>query len=165
LFFCSERRHTSLLTVTGVQTCALPISPQYEIDQATKLQVPILIKSGPNKGAQKMKKEEYTIHIDRAHSLAGDAVPHLTKTDAGNLPVDAKATACIKLHCNTPLLDVFLSILLEYRDLDKDLNTYYLGLMKLTWPTDECIHGQVNHCSTGTGRTSSSNPNMQNIAG
>jgi DNA polymerase I-like protein with 3'-5' exonuclease and polymerase domains len=126
---------------------------------------PVRIKSGPNKGKIKTKLTERVLTIEREHSLAGEAVPHLTLTDAGNLPVDAKAVTTIKQKTTSPVLDVFLDRLIEYRDLDKDLNTYYLGLMKLTWPTDSCIHGQINHCSTSTGRTSSSNPNMQNISG
>src|SRR3546814_6698540 len=31
-FFSSRRRHTSCALVTGVQTCALPISPKQRID-------------------------------------------------------------------------------------------------------------------------------------
>src|SRR5213082_2525723 len=30
-FFSSRRRHTRLCQVTGVQTCALPICPQYQV--------------------------------------------------------------------------------------------------------------------------------------
>src|SRR3546814_6539711 len=44
-FFSSRRRHTRCALVTGVQTCALPISRQYEADEAViyarKFKVPI----------------------------------------------------------------------------------------------------------------------------
>jgi len=59
----------------------------------------------------------------------------------------------------------FLQGLKDYRRIHKDLNTYYMGLLKLVWPTDSCLHGSINHCTTGTGRLSSSSPNMQNISG
>ncbi len=60
---------------------------------------------------------------------------------------------------------------MEYRDLTKDVNTYYLkvdesgkqsGMLKFVEP-DGIIHHRLNNCSTVTGRLSGSNPNMQNI--
>lgn len=56
-----------------------------------------------------------------------------------------------------------LDTILEYRSLDKELNTYYLPYVQLTWPHDGCIHGKINHTSTVTGRLSSTSPNLQNI--
>src|SRR3546814_11811523 len=38
-FFSSRRRHTSCALVTGVQTCALPISIQGRVDRAERLDV------------------------------------------------------------------------------------------------------------------------------
>jgi len=59
----------------------------------------------------------------------------------------------------------FVKVLLEYRKLAKDINTYWKGVVKQYWPNDECIHGNLNHAVTNTGRLSSSNPNMQNLSG
>jgi DNA polymerase I-like protein with 3'-5' exonuclease and polymerase domains len=59
----------------------------------------------------------------------------------------------------------FLLAILEYRKLQKDLNTYYIGYSNLRWHHDGKIHGSINHSGTNTGRLSSSNPNLQNVSG
>src|SRR5213082_842821 len=41
-FFSSRRRHTRLCQVTGVQTCALPISDPQQIEMAAKLRAPVI---------------------------------------------------------------------------------------------------------------------------
>lgn len=51
------------------------------------------------------------------------------------------------------------------RALNKDISTYYEGYGKLVWPHDSCIHPSYQHCSTGTGRLSCSNPNLQQVSG
>jgi DNA polymerase-1 len=53
--------------------------------------------------------------------------------------------------------------LLEYRALSKDVGTYYDGIQGLIHPQDSCIHHNLHHMVTKTGRLSSSNPNQQNI--
>ena len=57
----------------------------------------------------------------------------------------------------------FTKDILEYRKLAKDIGTYYYGYSSLVWP-DGLLHGQMQHCSTVTGRLSSANPNLQNIS-
>lgn len=52
--------------------------------------------------------------------------------------------------------------ILKLRDYEKQLGTYWEGLLKLVMP-DGFIHHRINHCVTRTGRLSSSEPNMQNI--
>lgn len=56
----------------------------------------------------------------------------------------------------------FLEQVQEYRELSKQLSTYYDGLDKLVMP-DGRIHHHLNHCVTVTGRLSSSEPNLQNV--
>lgn len=61
-----------------------------------------------------------------------------------------------------------IELVLELAEVEKLLNTYYLGLPKLidqnNWPAG-MIHGSFNQCVTRTGRSSSSKPNLQNFAG
>ena len=56
----------------------------------------------------------------------------------------------------------FITMLLELRSLKKDISTYFIGYSDLCWG-DGIIHGNLHHCSTATGRLSSSQPNLQNL--
>lgn len=60
-----------------------------------------------------------------------------------------------------------IELVLELAEVEKLLNTYYLGLPKLideqNWSAG-MIHGSFNQCVTRTGRSSSSKPNEQNFA-
>jgi DNA polymerase I-like protein with 3'-5' exonuclease and polymerase domains len=61
-----------------------------------------------------------------------------------------------------------LKLVLELSEVEKLLNTYYIGLPKLIDQQDwssGMIHGSINQCVTRTGRSSSSKPNLQNFAG
>ena len=51
--------------------------------------------------------------------------------------------------------------MLKIRGLSKDLNTYILPIMAKTF--DGKLHGNINNTSTATGRSSSSDPNLQNL--
>lgn len=56
-----------------------------------------------------------------------------------------------------------LKQLLEYRELNKLLTTYFETLPQKVWKRDGRLHGQFNQVGTSTGRYSANNPNMQNI--
>lgn len=56
----------------------------------------------------------------------------------------------------------FIRNVQKFRETQKQLSTYFQGLLDLVFP-DGYIHPNFNHCVTGTGRLSSSNPNLQNI--
>lgn len=62
----------------------------------------------------------------------------------------------------------FVGPLLRLAELDKLNSTYYRGLVnkriEMNWPKSE-IHGQFNQVVAGTGRLSSSSPNLQNFSG
>lgn len=121
---------------------------------------PVVYKSGAKAGQIKTKWTDFVIDIPSSVALCDAEELAISKTDGGSWQVDdANLQKCEK---DSPTL---INKLLKYRKLDKDLNTYYLGLMELVWPNDSCIHGNLNHCSTATGRLSSSAPNMQNISG
>src|SRR3546814_3474129 len=51
-FFSSRRRHTRFALVTGVQTCALPISSRATVTQLRNLSFPCLRMSPPLLGAR-----------------------------------------------------------------------------------------------------------------
>ena len=51
--------------------------------------------------------------------------------------------------------------ILEYRDLSKGASTFLRGVYKRL--EDGCIHTEYNPSGTGTGRLSSTNPNLQNV--
>ena len=52
--------------------------------------------------------------------------------------------------------------LLKYREANKLLSTYLVGLDKFI-QLDGCVHGEIRQRGAATGRTSANNPNMQNI--
>lgn len=56
-----------------------------------------------------------------------------------------------------------ISKILEYRSLQKLLNTYTEALPKLIHPLSKKIHTSFSQVTTATGRLSSLNPNLQNI--
>lgn len=126
---------------------------------------PVNYKSGPKKGTTKFKMKEIHCTIDKWDFID---TTKLEKTPTGQWSLDEKAlkrfheqaTKAGRLGSAEFLLQV-----LEYRSLQKELKVSYLQLIDLTWPTDSCIHGNFNHCSTHTGRLSSSGPNQQNFSG
>ncbi len=71
-------------------------------------------------------------------------------TDAANLQ---------KIKDQHPIV----SLLLEYREISKLLNTYALALSKLISPKDGRLRATFHQAITATGRLSSSEPNLQNI--
>jgi DNA polymerase I-like protein with 3'-5' exonuclease and polymerase domains len=62
----------------------------------------------------------------------------------------------------TPTARIIASELRAYRELSKEVNTYYKNAIELTFP-DGRIHGNLNQCLSVTGRLTSSEPNLQNI--
>lgn len=79
------------------------------------------------------------------------AIPALKN---GNWSTDSEHMA--KIDCD------FAKKVLEYRELDKDSETYYRGYSSLVW-FDGCLHPNRNHEGTRTGRLSCSNPNLENV--
>jgi DNA polymerase I-like protein with 3'-5' exonuclease and polymerase domains len=120
---------------------------------------PYVYKTGIKKGKVKTKKTEVGVTITEGIPLPDGVLEKLQRTPSGELSVnDTNLQILDKYYAGTLCKDV-----LHYRGLMKDLKTYYLGLSKLTWNTDSCIHGSIHHTNTNTGRLSSSAPNLQNI--
>ncbi|KAL7699314.1 mitochondrial DNA polymerase I protein D [Lotmaria passim] len=65
--------------------------------------------------------------------------------------------------------DSTASVILELRALEKLIGTYYestdggTGMVSLVHASDSCIHHELIHNKTNTGRLASANPNCQNI--
>lgn len=56
----------------------------------------------------------------------------------------------------------FISLLQEYRRLEKERSSYYNNIPKLL--VDGTVHQNINNTATHTGRLSQSDPNLQNVA-
>jgi len=93
-FFSSRRRHTRLLTVTGVQTCALPIYEKellaYATDRLSEINSLKVLGTTPQKGAI------MSFIVEGAH-------PHDVSTVIDRAGVAVRAGH----HCAQPLMDRF----------------------------------------------------------
>lgn len=120
-------------------------------------------KSGKKKGEVRFKSFDETLEFPREidPSLVGS-----TKGASGNFAVDSRVLTDIKIKCRNPMLLAHCDIagkLLQYRELEKILNTYVKSLPPKVW--NDCIHPNINQTVTNTGRYSQSNPNLQNQSG
>lgn len=114
-------------------------------------------------GKPKFKTEEHEIILPPASTYIPDEEKVSKKT--GKVSVDEDVLGDIATWdtvAGHPGSAKTASLLLEYRTLTKQLNTYVLGLGKHV--IGGYIHGSINMAATGTGRLSSSNPNLQNIS-
>lgn len=116
-------------------------------------------KTGQKAGQVKCKKEECTHHFKRLYNpLAG------TENAAGTAWSTGEA---ILVEIAKKDKHGLLTKLMRIRTLEKELNTYFIGLMKrikeYNWPDDK-IYGRFNTNTTRTGRLSSAQPNLQNLS-
>ena len=84
-------------------------------------------------------------------------IPNPNKTKTGQYATSEQEL--LKLQSKHIIID----IILDYRQLQKLLNTYVDTLPKLVNPKTGKLHTSFNQAVTATGRLSSSNPNLQNI--
>jgi len=118
---------------------------------------PAVYKSGAKKGKVKTRKCKKEFVFNRL-------VEPLPKWERkSGWSVDDKVLSYISANADSEIVRDLAAEVMEYRELSKDISTYYLGLSELVWP-DGYIHGNLNHCSTSTGRLSSTQPNMQNLS-
>lgn len=115
-------------------------------------------KGGKQKGQPKTK------WYDKTKTVVGLCKPICPKGKNGSYPVgDDYLSKLVKLHKKDKLVCELVNHILQVRKLEKDVNTYYIGYASQVFP-DGCLHGNYNHTKTGTGRLSSSAPNLQNIS-
>jgi DNA polymerase-1 len=108
-------------------------------------------------GKPKYKKEKVSKTVDGVVGLT-------FRKDLKDNAVDEENIR--KLIKNLPTGSGLVSILecvLTYRSCYKEYSTYCEGLQEQLFP-DNFIYGNISHVTTNTGRLSSSNPNLQNIA-
>ena len=118
-------------------------------------------KSGIKKGQVKLKKQVNTIDFD------GILSP-VTKTKAKELFQDSVSDQVLQwiLENENPenwAVGQFIGYLQDFREMHKDLSTYYDGYTKLVWD-DGMIRPNFQHCATRTGRQSCTQPNLQNVS-
>ena len=89
--------------------------------------------------------------------------PVLKETETGLPSTDVETVGLLSDHTQTEEQKEFLSALLEYRKADKIIGTYIGGWKKRLWD-DGRLHPSFHETGTVTGRLSSSNPNLQNVA-
>ena len=124
---------------------------------------PVLIKSGPNKGKVRHK------YVYSKYNTDGLCTPDekwgLNKE--GMFQVDDKVLKTCGNRFKDARIKKFTDLVRRYRDLNKELSTYLVGYSVLAWPVQggAILHGKFNHASTGTGRLSSTKPNLQNASG
>lgn len=119
--------------------------------------VPLVYKSGVNKGKVKTKKVEETVKVKGM-----GITPIGDKNKNGVYPTDDATLEKLKLsRALTVDAGKLINYIQDVRGLKKDISTYYIGYSQLIWP-DGCLHPNFNQCATGTGRLSCSTPNVQN---
>lgn len=112
---------------------------------------PIVYKSGQKKGQVKTRKEKVE-YSTKGFKLKPGIAP---KMKNGLYSTEEEYLAKHKGH-------PFIDAVLEFRELQKDVSTYYRGYSKLVFP-DGKLHPQYNHSSVVTGRQSCEKPNLQNV--
>lgn len=128
-----------------------------ELEELDEYSQPVRFKSGARKGQIKTKK------IDLFYTTPGFSFNKTATTPLKKKGFYATNDKVLKklstIHRGA---NDFITMLLDLRRVKKDLTTYYQGYSNLVWP-DGRIHGSIHHCSTVTGRLSSSQPNLQNL--
>lgn len=101
--------------------------------------------------------------VEKVQVYEGMFKPTAAKNGKGDYPTDDATLKSLRAAVYGASKSAeTLDNIIEFRDKDKQLGTYWEGLLKLVMP-DGCIHHSLNHCNTKTGRLASSDPNMQNM--
>lgn len=117
-----------------------------------------LFKSGPRKGLPRLRKELREHHLPRRYK------PIKGSETAKEGVWSVSEEFLVQLKGGGDLIQGILRI----KELEKLNNTYLRGMLEKYEErhlTDDTLHGQFNQCVTETTRLSSSQPNLQNIAG
>lgn len=85
------------------------------------------------------------------------SLPVLGKTGSGAPATSEPVLTALSSNHEAPAL------IMEYRSLSKLKSTYVDSLLKKINQSTGCVHSSFNQAVTGTGRLSSSDPNLQNI--
>lgn len=113
-------------------------------------------KSGAKKGQVKTRKCKSSWRFTKLHT------PKIEWENSRGWKVDDNVLKELEAEGSVTVQQI-ANTLRKYRETEKDVNTYYIGYSELVFP-DGMLHGNINHCSTSTGRLSSTNPNLQNVS-
>lgn len=113
-------------------------------------------KTGPKKGTSKTKKIEKQVTVTAKVAVGTDLT-----TSEKDLS-EWLTYACLASTFASEAEIEFITDLLDYRKMSKDLKTYFDGYLELGGD-DGLLKPQYNHCVTPTGRISCSNPNLMNL--
>lgn len=126
-----------------------------------------IIKSGVNRGQVKTKLVERSYYIKGLELIPR---PEWETKKKGIYQTNEKVLLTISTQPLMPLVKdnnqeaiKIARLMLQIREKEKLLSTYYTSYDKYIHQEDSCIHPQFNHCATQTGRTSGAKPNPQNI--
>lgn len=144
VFDPNSKDHISLAVYGGTYTVREDVVVEDEKG------LPVLYKSGKNKGSVKTHKQKVE------YATEGFNLPPGTAPKLKNGLYSTEELYLSRI--NHP----FIKDVLRFRELDKDLSTYYNGYSKLVFP-DCKLHPQFNHSAVTTGRQSCSQPNLQNV--
>lgn len=134
------------------------IKKEQDIPIINELGQQILFKTGSKRGKVKTKKQKIDIKIK------GMGVKPLREWETKKNGIYQTNDKILKLLSKKENTDagMLAKIMLEIRELEKMVGTYYEGFENKIHK-DGLLHGNINHVSTDTGRTSSNKPNIQNI--
>lgn len=125
---------------------------------------PVRWKSGRKEGLLRFQTKEHPFIFLGFGEAQTFAAKHNLFTASGKHSVDEEALKKLSANSTNVRLITFIENLLTFRGLQKEQTTYVGGYSKLLWPTDNCLHPNLNMVATATGRLSCSQPNLQNIS-
>lgn len=149
------------------------IPDEYEINLNSNALISALIFGGTLRYKEKVQVGTYKNGkprfkaTDKTFDIPDNTDPMVTKykestATPGVYKVDEAVLKNIHRIATNPTARRFLHDILERKKLNKELTTYYEGISKLIYP-DGKVHPNIQQCATDTGRTSSSEPNSQNM--
>jgi len=151
----SSTRQVSLVLFGGEDKIRVP-RPMLDTDGNE-----IRYKTGPRKGQVRTRLEDeikvISRHVDTRYTQE-------TKKKGVYVVNDEVLNNIIDKTPRGNSVNTFCKQLIKYRELSKDISTYYDGYSDLVWPHDSCIHPQYNQCIAATGRLSHSAPNLGNVS-
>lgn len=121
---------------------------------------PIRFKTGKRPGEIKTRLEEV---VESTEGMKAKADPDWETAREGVFQTNDDVLKIVLKKNKKQEVKEFIELVLEYRKIQKDLSTYYVGYSNLTWP-DGMIHPTLHHTTTVTGRQSCASPNLQNVS-
>jgi len=117
---------------------------------------PVISKSGVNKGGIKTKK------VKRDRHIKGCGIEPLPEWKSATGYSTAKEVIQFLLVSETGEHKELIEILAAIRTKGKQISTYYSTTLECLYIEDGLVHATFQTCSTGTGRSSCTDPNIQN---